>query len=40
MWNTLKAESGYRTTHVMNLSGAKEETIREIMNRLERVFVV
>jgi len=36
MWNTLKAESGYRNTNVMNLLFAKEETVKEIMDRIEK----
>ena len=33
LWNTLKAESGYRTT--LNFINKEDQTIRELMNRLE-----
>lgn len=35
-WNTLKAESGYRKTNIMNLGCAPEQTIREIMDDMEK----
>ena len=37
MWNTLKAESGYRETHIMNLINVESQTIRELMERQEQI---
>ncbi len=36
MWDTLKAQSGYRETTCLNLSIHKKETIRELMENLEK----
>ena len=37
MWVTLKAESGYRETHPLNLTYVESQTIRELMERQEKI---
>jgi hypothetical protein len=39
-WKTLKAESGYRKTRPLNVCFAEEQTIKELMDLIEKRTIV